>query len=65
MYRLIKIWRSYEEYLHLRVRGMVLIFAFCLKALEELPKNENTDDLEDLSPDVELPIYQQRDNYFT
>ncbi|XP_075984409.1 pleckstrin homology domain-containing family A member kramer isoform X5 [Anticarsia gemmatalis] len=36
-----------------------------VKALEELPKNGNGDDLDDRSPDVELPIYQQRDNFFT
>ncbi|KAJ0172217.1 hypothetical protein K1T71_012190 [Dendrolimus kikuchii] len=36
-----------------------------VKALEDLPRNEKTDDLDDLSPDVELPIYQQRDNFFT
>ncbi|XP_063832352.1 uncharacterized protein LOC135081544 isoform X5 [Ostrinia nubilalis] len=35
-----------------------------VKALEELPQNTN-DDLDDRSPDVELPIYQQRDNFFT
>lgn len=35
-----------------------------VKALEELPQNMN-DDLDDRSPDVELPIYQQRDNFFT
>ncbi|XP_045779529.1 uncharacterized protein LOC123877067 isoform X2 [Maniola jurtina] len=36
-----------------------------VKALEELPLQDNTDDYEDRSPDVELPIYQQRDNFFT
>ncbi|CAB3238428.1 unnamed protein product [Arctia plantaginis] len=36
-----------------------------VKALEELPQNGNSDDLDDRSPDVELPIYQQRDNFFT
>ncbi|CAH1636063.1 unnamed protein product [Spodoptera littoralis] len=36
-----------------------------VKALEELPQNGNADDLDDRSPDVELPIYQQRDNFFT
>ncbi|XP_047034524.1 uncharacterized protein LOC124640683 isoform X2 [Helicoverpa zea] len=36
-----------------------------VKALEELPHNGNADDLDDRSPDVELPIYQQRDNFFT
>ncbi|KAG6456136.1 hypothetical protein O3G_MSEX009544 [Manduca sexta] len=36
-----------------------------VKALEELPQNDHADDLDDRSPDVELPIYQQRDNFFT
>ncbi|KAF9416365.1 hypothetical protein HW555_006319 [Spodoptera exigua] len=36
-----------------------------VKALEELPQNGNADDLDDRSPDVELPIYQQRDNFFS
>ncbi|XP_048007215.1 uncharacterized protein LOC125242419 isoform X6 [Leguminivora glycinivorella] len=36
-----------------------------VKALEELPQRNNADDLDDRSPDVELPIYQQRDNFFT
>ncbi|XP_026497286.2 uncharacterized protein Kmr isoform X6 [Vanessa tameamea] len=36
-----------------------------VKALEELPLHDNNDDYEDRSPDVELPIYQQRDNFFT
>ncbi|XP_073959577.1 pleckstrin homology domain-containing family A member kramer isoform X6 [Choristoneura fumiferana] len=36
-----------------------------VKALEELPQRNNGDDLDDRSPDVELPIYQQRDNFFT
>lgn len=45
--------------------GMVSFYAFCFKALEELPQNSNDDDIDDLSPDVELPIYQQRDNFFT
>ncbi|XP_052744229.1 uncharacterized protein LOC112054339 isoform X5 [Bicyclus anynana] len=36
-----------------------------VKALEELPLQDNMDDYEDRSPDVELPIYQQRDNFFT
>ncbi|XP_047511083.1 uncharacterized protein LOC125053654 isoform X5 [Pieris napi] len=35
-----------------------------VKALEELPLTNNADD-SDRSPDVELPIYQQRDNFFT
>ncbi|KAM3961196.1 pleckstrin homology domain-containing family A member kramer isoform 2-T2 [Aphomia sociella] len=35
-----------------------------VKALEELPEHKN-DELDDRSPDVELPIYQQRDNFFT
>lgn len=37
---------------------------FTVKALEDLPQNDNTDP-DDRSPDVELPIYQQRDNFFT
>ncbi|XP_068619853.1 uncharacterized protein kmr isoform X3 [Battus philenor] len=36
-----------------------------VRALEELPLRDNTEDLDDHSPDVELPIYQQRDNFFT
>ncbi|XP_026735344.1 uncharacterized protein LOC113499176 isoform X6 [Trichoplusia ni] len=36
-----------------------------VKALEELPQNGHADNLDDRSPDVELPIYQQRDNFFT
>ncbi|CAG4966065.1 unnamed protein product [Parnassius apollo] len=36
-----------------------------VRALEELPLQDNTEDLDDRSPDVELPIYQQRDNFFT
>ncbi|XP_052753981.1 uncharacterized protein LOC113520434 isoform X5 [Galleria mellonella] len=36
-----------------------------VKALEELPLHDKNDDLDDRSPDVELPIYQQRDNFFT
>ncbi|KPJ10751.1 hypothetical protein RR48_07757 [Papilio machaon] len=36
-----------------------------VRALEELPLRENGEDSDELSPDVELPIYQQRDNYFT
>lgn len=45
----------------------VFIFEFVspVKALEELPLQDNMDDYEDRSPDVELPIYQQRDNFFT
>ncbi|XP_045486945.1 uncharacterized protein LOC110995367 isoform X5 [Pieris rapae] len=35
-----------------------------VKALEELPLTNNADD-SDRSPDVELPIYQQRENFFT
>ncbi|XP_045517722.1 uncharacterized protein LOC123710075 isoform X3 [Pieris brassicae] len=35
-----------------------------VKALEELPITNNADD-SDRSPDVELPIYQQRENFFT
>ncbi|KOB78231.1 Uncharacterized protein OBRU01_02911 [Operophtera brumata] len=35
------------------------------KALEELPKNMNNEEWDDRSPEVELPIYQQRDNFFT
>ncbi|KAI5633403.1 PH domain-containing protein [Phthorimaea operculella] len=41
------------------------VFAFCLKALEEIPQQDRAHDLDDRSPDVELPIYQQRDNFFT
>ncbi|XP_032522606.2 pleckstrin homology domain-containing family A member 7 isoform X5 [Danaus plexippus] len=36
-----------------------------VKALEELPTQNNDEDYEDRSPDVELPIYQQRYNFFT
>ncbi|XP_053615905.1 uncharacterized protein kmr isoform X5 [Plodia interpunctella] len=36
-----------------------------VKALEELPERDQNYDLDDRSPDVELPIYQQRDNFFT
>ncbi|XP_037867847.1 uncharacterized protein LOC101738815 isoform X5 [Bombyx mori] len=36
-----------------------------VKALEELPLNQSDHEAEDRSPDVELPIYQQRDNFFT
>ncbi|KPI99373.1 hypothetical protein RR46_03738 [Papilio xuthus] len=36
-----------------------------VRALEELPLRENGEDSDELSPDVELPIYQQRDNFFT
>ncbi|XP_045504459.1 uncharacterized protein LOC123701080 isoform X2 [Colias croceus] len=35
-----------------------------VKALEELPLQNNAED-SDLSPDVELPIYQQRENFFS
>ncbi|CAG4966071.1 unnamed protein product [Parnassius apollo] len=46
-------------------RSMVSFYSFRLRALEELPLQDNTEDLDDRSPDVELPIYQQRDNFFT
>ncbi|XP_049884931.1 uncharacterized protein LOC126379948 isoform X3 [Pectinophora gossypiella] len=36
-----------------------------VKALEELPLQDGNGDLDDRSPDVELPIYQQRDNFFS
>ncbi|XP_041982981.1 uncharacterized protein LOC121736018 isoform X5 [Aricia agestis] len=36
-----------------------------VKALEELPLRDNDCDYEDRSPEVELPIYQQRENFFT
>ncbi|KAG7309321.1 hypothetical protein JYU34_005266 [Plutella xylostella] len=36
-----------------------------VKALEEMPSQDNCNDWDDRSPDVELPIYQQRDNFFT
>lgn len=44
---------------------LIVTFLLSVKALEELPQNGNADDLDDRSPDVELPIYQQRDNFFT
>ncbi|XP_026332375.1 uncharacterized protein LOC113239531 isoform X2 [Hyposmocoma kahamanoa] len=36
-----------------------------VKALEELPVQGGRTDLDDRSPDVELPIYQQRENYYS
>lgn len=43
----------------------VIKLVLTVKALEELPQRNNRDDMDDRSPDVELPIYQQRDNFFT